>query len=224
MPAAAEDEPRLEITSGTDITAHSSFGYAGAVWALGQNLYAPGWRFKALGGYGSYDYDGSLSSAGGSVPTRFEGDVVLGELMAGRLWRYGEWTVKAYAGVQYEDHGLTPDDPSNAVQGTEWGGIAQVELWRNLGPRNWFSANGSYGTAFGDFWAQARLGHRLTDRISLGLEGGGLGNKGYDAGRGGAFLRLHLGVAELTLSGGVTGDYYGEDTSGYVALGFYRRR
>lgn len=167
---------------------------------------------------------GRLALAGGSVPTRFEGDVVLGELMAGRMWRFGEWIVKAYAGVQYEEHRLAPTDPSNSVKGAEWGAKGQAELWRNLGQNNWFSANGSYGSAFGDYWSQARLGRRLSSLGSLGFEGGGLGNEAYDAGRGGGFVRLHLGAAELTLSGGVTGDYYGEETSGYVALGFYRKR
>jgi hypothetical protein len=223
-PAAAGDAPRFEINSGTDATANSTFGYAGGVWAPGPGLDAPGWRIKALGGYGAYAYDGTLAFAGTSVPVRFQGQAVSGELLAGRAWFHGPWALKAYAGIQFTEHAISPNDPGNAVNGAEWGAKGQIEFWRDLGNRNWLSADASYGAAFGDYFALAKLGHRMSERISLGIEGGGLGNEAYDAGRGGAFVRLHVGGAEITLSGGVTGDYRGEDTSGYVSVGFYRKR
>ena len=68
----------------------------------------------------------------------------------------------------------------------------------------------------------ARAGYRLGPKLSLGLEGGALGNQEYDAGRGGGFVRVNFRNLEATLSGGFTGDYLMNDPSGYVALGFYR--
>ncbi len=222
--AHADDDAGAAYFSGTDVTANSNFGYAGGVWALANSIDSPGLRIRALGGYGQYAYDGSLPLTGGTLPFRFLGDLILGELMAGYLWRHGEWTIKAYAGAQYADHKISPRDPTNSVNGTQWGAKGQIELWRNLGQRNWFSADASYGTAFGDYWVQSRVGHRLNRRLSFGLEIGGLGNEEYNAGRGGAFARLHLKSADVTLSAGATGDYFGEDTSGYVSLGLYRKR
>ena len=62
----------------------------------------------------------------------------------------------------------------------------------------------------------------MRQRLSLGLEGGALGNEEYDAGRGGGFVRGNFRVMEVTLSGGFTGNYLEDDQSFYVALGLYR--
>jgi hypothetical protein len=67
-----------------------------------------------------------------------------------------------------------------------------------------------------------RLGYRVRPRLSLGIEGGALGNEEYDAGRGGGFARVNFRALELTLSGGFTGNYLEDEPSGYVALGLYR--
>jgi len=214
---------RFEVFSGSGLTSNSSFNYAGGVWALGHAVSSPGFRIKALGGFGDYVYDGSVPLSGGIIPARFNGDVLLGELLAGRLWGRGEWTLKTYAGIEYARHDISPDDPSNQVQGSKWGGKLQLETWRNLGTASFFSLDASYGSAFGDYWVQARLGRRVAKKLTVGLEAGGLGNEAYDAGRGGAFLRFHLDSMDFTLSGGVTGDYLNDETGGYVSFGMYRK-
>jgi hypothetical protein len=87
----------------------------------------------------------------------------------------------------------------------------------------WFlSADASYGTAFQEYFGLARIGLRVRPKLSLGLEGGALGNEEYDAGRGGGFMRVNFRTLEMTLSGGFTGNYLEDDPSGYVALGLYR--
>ena len=101
----------------------------GAGYAFGKGLYAPGWRVRAVGILGSYDYRGTLF--GGSL---------------------------------------------------------------------------------------ARVGRRFGPRLSLGLEGGALGNEEYAAGRGGGFVRADLRAVEVTLSGGFTGNYLEDEPSGYVSL------
>jgi hypothetical protein len=80
----------------------------------------------------------------------------------------------------------------------------------------------AYGTAFQEYCSLARLGLRVRPRLSLGLEGGALGNEEYDAGRAGGFVRLNLRDTEVTVSGGFTGNYLEDTPSGYVALGVYR--
>ena len=89
--------------------------------------------------------------------------------------------------------------------------------------KNFFSADASYGDAFGSYWTQIRLGRWITTRISVGIEGGALGNDEYDSGRGGGFLRYYLDKIDLTVSGGVSGNYYGQNTGGYAAFGFYTK-
>lgn len=62
----------------------------------------------------------------------------------------------------------------------------------------------------------------MRPRLSLGLEGGALGNEEYDAGRGGGFVRVNFRDFETTLSGGFTGNYLEDDPSFYLSLGLYR--
>ncbi len=92
-----------------------------------------------------------------------------------------------------------PRDPRNDVQGSEVSLRLLAENWIDLSPRVYLSADVAYGTAFQEYWGLARLGYRVTPRLSLGIEGGALGNEEYNTGRGGGFLRLHLRAAEITL-------------------------
>ena len=49
-------------------------GYVGAGYAFGKAGYAaPGFRLRAVGAYGRYDYEGSLIIDGTSLPTTFDG-------------------------------------------------------------------------------------------------------------------------------------------------------
>ena len=98
---------------------------------------------------------------------------------------------------------------------------ASRERARSLGAQV-LSADATYGTAFQEYWALARLGYRLRARFSLGLEGGALGNEEYNAGRGGGFARVNFGAMEVTLSSDFTGIYLEDDPSFCVALGLYR--
>ena len=213
--------PRYEICSGVGLNSNSVFGYAGGVWAFGRSVDAQGPRVKALTGIGGYDYNGFLPGVAG--PVNFDGDVTLAQLLAGYQWRRGEWIVKAYAGAGFEQHDLSPNDPANSVNGDEFGVMGQIELWRNLGETGWLSLDASYADVFRSYWTQLRLGRRMHKRISAGVEAGAQGNEEYDSGRAGGFLRYHLGRSELTLSGGLSGEYYANDFGGYAAVGLYRK-
>ena len=213
--------PRQEIFSGVSLTSNSIFGYAGAVWAFGRSIEAQGPRVKALTGIGGYVNSGALPSVAG--PVNFDGDVTMAQILAGYQWRRGEWTLKAYAGAGFEKHDLSPDDPANSINGNQFGIMGQLELCRNLGEAGWLSLDASYADVFGSYWTQLRLGRRMHQRFSAGVEAGAQGNQEYDSGRAGAFLRLHMGRSELTASGGLSGEYYSNDFGGYAAFGLYRK-
>ena len=222
--AAANPEEELqhyEVFSGVDVTSNSVFGYFGGVWAPGRDVTQQGLRLKVLGGTGGYDYTTTLPGLTGA--SSVGGDVDLLQLMAGYQWQHGNWTMKTYLGFAVEDHDLKPNDPANSVRGSKAGAIGQVEIWRNLGASAFVSIDASYSTVFESYFAQGRLGKRISKRISFGVEGAALGNEEYESGRGGGFMRLHLGQVDLTLSGGISGNHYGDDTGGYGSLGFYSR-
>ena len=109
------------------------------------------------------------------------------------------------------------------MQGSAIGFRVQAESWLDLSAAWFASADAAYGTAFQEYWSLARLGSAgVGPKVSLGLEGGALGNEEYDAGRGGGFIRVNLRALEMTLSGGFTGNYLEDEPSGYASLGLYR--
>jgi len=218
----ARDFPRFEYSSGFDVTSHSWFGYASAVWAPVKGLDLSGLRLRVMAGHGRYDYDSVLAVGGALVAAEFQGDVTLAEMMAGYAVDLGALWLKGYIGVAYADHNLTPDDPQNDTKGATFGVKGQVEVWLNVTERIWLSADASWSSPFADYWTQLRLGNRFGSRFFAGPEIALLGNREYSAERVGAFARLHIGTSELTISGGVSGNYE-ESESFYASVGLYRR-
>jgi Cellulose biosynthesis protein BcsS len=220
---AEPDQPRTEYFTGFEVSDNYTSGYVGAGYAFGKAGYAaPGFRLRAVGAYGRYDYQGSLLLDSAAQPTTFDGQDGFAAALIGYEFRPGRLIVKLFAGIEGEDQHIVPHDPNNSVQGTALGLRLQAESWIDLSSRTFLSADASYGTAFQEYWSLVRLGYRLMPRLSLGLEGGALGNEEYDAGRGGGFARVNFRTMEVTLSGGFTGNYLEDDPSGYVALGIYR--
>jgi Cellulose biosynthesis protein BcsS len=207
--------------SGFEASDNYTSGYVGGGYAFG-NLYAPGWRARAVGAYGRYHYDGTLFDGSDYRGTTFDGQVGFAAALIGYQFEPGAVIVKLFAGLEAEDQHVEPSDPNNSVQGTELGLRLVAETWYDISSRWFVSADASYGTAFQEYWSLARVGFRVRRKLSLGLEGGALGNEEYDAGRGGGFIRVDFRELEATLSGGFTGDYLMDDPSGYVTLGFYR--
>ncbi len=220
---ASNDAPRAEYFTGFELSDNYASGYVGGGYAFGKaGLYGPGWRLRAVGAYGPYHYDGILRSGDADLPTRFDGEAAYLAALLGYQFQPGRAIVKLFAGIEAEDQRIVPFDPNNSVQGSALGLKLQAEGWLDLSERVFLSADAAYGTAFQQYWTLARLGYRLRPRLSLGLEGGALGNEEYDSGRGGGFVRLTFRNFESTLSGGFTGNYLEDDPSYYFALGLYR--
>ena len=89
--------------------------------AFGKGLYAPGWRVRAAGSLGSYDYRGTLFGGGSDLSTTFDGDANYGAALLGYQFRADTLIVKFFAGVEAEDQRISPRDPDNAVQGSAVG-------------------------------------------------------------------------------------------------------
>ena len=222
-PVRAEpDAPHTEMFTGFETSDNYTSGYVGGGYAFGKGLYDAGFRLRAVGAYGRYNYDGALFDGSDYVATTFDGQVGFAAALIGYQFRPGRVTVKLFGGIEAEDQSITPRDPNNSVQGSEIGVRLLAETWYDISSRWFLSADASYGTAFQEYFSLARVGFRVRPKLSLGLEGGALGNEEYDAGRGGGFVRVNLRKLEMTLSGGFTGNYLEDDPSGYVSLGVYR--
>jgi hypothetical protein len=222
--ASAEPyEPHTELFTGFEASDNYTSGYVGGGYAFGKGLYEPGLRLRAVGAFGSYHYDGTLlTDAGTYLPATFQGEDAFISALAGYQFRPGLAIIKLFAGIEAEDQNIHPFDPKNSVQGTEVGLRLQAETWIDVAPKLFVSADASYGTAFQEYCSLLRLGYRLRPRLSLGVEGGALGNQEYAAERAGGFLRVDIQAVEMTLSGGFTGNYLEDEPSGYIAFGVYR--
>ncbi len=194
----------------------------GAGYAFGKGLHESGWRIRAVGSLGAYDYQGTLFGAGSDLATTFDGHSTFGAAMLGYQLRANSLFLKVFAGIEAENQDISPRDPENSVQGSAVGARFVAETWYEFSPL-WFACiDASYGTAFQQYWSRARLGRRIGPRLALGVEGGALGNEEYDAGRGGAFARFDLRRLEVTIAGGFSGNYLEDEPSGYLSLGVYR--
>lgn len=221
--ALAEPEPhRREVFTGVEVSNNYATVYAGGGYALGAGFHAPGWRVRAVGAWGRYNYGGTLFDGGVSRPTDFDGEVSFLSAQAGYAFHRGRLIAKAFAGLEAVDQRITPFDPDNSVQGSALGLRLTLETWADLSDRWFLSADASYGTAFQEYWELTRIGYRLGEVFAVGIEGGVLGNQEYDAGRGGGFVRGKFKLLEATLSGGFTGDYLLNEPSGYVGFHLYR--
>jgi Cellulose biosynthesis protein BcsS len=127
-PAAAQD-PHAEIFTGLDASNNAVSGYLGAGYAFGKGLYAPGWRVRAIGSLGSYDYRDTLFGAVADLGTTFDGDASYGAALLGYQFRADTLIIKLFAGVEAEDQRISPRDPDNAVQGA----LSASSLWWRVG-------------------------------------------------------------------------------------------
>jgi hypothetical protein len=210
--------PNTEIFTGLEATDNAVSGYVGAGYAFGHGLWESGWRVRAVGSLGAYDYRSTLFRGGSELATTFDGTSRYGAALLGYQLRANSLFLKVFAGFEAEDQSISPRDPNNAVQGSAVGAKLVAESWYDFAPLWFASVDASYGTAFQEYWSRARLGYRVGPRLALGIEGGAVGNEEYDAGRGGAFARLGLRGLELTLAGGFSGNYLEDEPSGYVSL------
>jgi hypothetical protein len=127
--------------------------------------------------------------------------------MLGYLFHRGDMDGGIYAGVDYQNYKLSPDDPTSAVRGTEWGFKVAGDVSTSREGERYFSLAGSYSTAFDSYWARVRTGFNRS-RYTFGAEASAFGSEDFDGQRLGAFLTFDVNLRpnsnpiEVTLSGG----------------------
>jgi hypothetical protein len=164
--AAAEPNagPSWMIFSGGDLWRQGGFLHGGIVYAP-RGLDNDGPLFKLLLAGGQYTYvSGALGNA----------DVTGRELTAQFLpgWRFksGVVEIKLYAGLNLQDHRLSPDDPSSALRGTDVGARAAFELWAEPTANMMIAADGSISTIEKSYSIRGAAGLRVFDLFYTGPE------------------------------------------------------
>jgi hypothetical protein len=198
------------LFGGFDDRSRSYYGYGGIIYAFNRNIAADGFLFRAMGLYNVYDYD-STAVIGGKVDGRMSAfDVLLGYQknipslnLVGRI----------YAGLDYESHRLSPDNPFDTNDGTAYGVHVRGELETPYLSPYYLSLLSSYGSAKRRYWVRGRAGYNFQGFI-LGPEGVVTGNRETKEQRVGGFLTIRhpaLGPFELSVSGGYS---HTEETRG----------
>jgi hypothetical protein len=140
------------------------------------------------------------------VPVTFDGEDAFLSALVGYQFRPGRLIVKLFASrprisISSRTTHIT------RCKAVNWASGCRPRPGSTSRPAFFSPPTPAYGTAFQEYCSLARLGLRVRPRLSLGLEGGALGNEEYDAGRAGGFVRLNLRDTEVTVSGGFTGNY-----------------
>ena len=110
----------------------------------------------------------------------------------------------------------------NPVPGTAFGSKSLIELYSTPTDKTMVEAEGSYSTAFGEYYEQFKIGYAaLGPEIYVGPEAIFLGSQTYNQYRLGAFVSgIKIGKVELGFSGGYLKDR--AQGSGYfVGTDFY---
>ena len=191
--------------TGYDYLRGSNYEFAGAVVALNGNLGRDGYVLHASGAFLDYDLNPGLGRG-------WQGDMMLGYIFSRSNFSGG-----IYAGVDYQDYKLSPDDPTVAVRGAEWGFKVSTNLQTSPNLPYYLSLNAAYTGSFNGYWARARAGINRQG-LTLGPEAIAMGNDGFDAHRLGGFLSFTLDKImqkpiEVTLAAG----HHFLDSSGPVS-------
>jgi hypothetical protein len=193
-PAAAPGTTRGVFFTGYDYLRGVNYEFAGTIVALNGDLGRDGLAFRTYGA--RMDYELNPGDGRG-----WQGDVMLGYIFSRSHFSGG-----IFAGADYQNYKLSPDDPTSVVRGVEWGAKVSGSLTTSKELPYYFDVNAAYTTAFSSYWARARAG--LNRRgMTFGPEGIVMGSDGFDAQRLGGFLsftldKIHDRPIEVTLSAG----------------------
>jgi hypothetical protein len=212
------------IFTGGEVARDSWEGYLGSTWALNRDLSKEGVLFRTMGTYGRYNYDENcVLGTCPSGPQNIDGRMWQGDVMVGYQWVRSTFDVGVYAGVDFVNHRLSPNDLDNPVRGHDTGFKIALDLesHRHTGLPYFYSLEGAYSTAFDTYFLLGRLGLNRNSHI-FGVEGWLLGDETGDAQRLGAFLSFDRPLrpdllAEISLSAG----YQFVDEAGRLCTSFF---
>jgi hypothetical protein len=213
-----ESGDRFLFFSGTDLWRNGGFLHGGLLWSPG-GLDRQGFVLKSLISGGTYRY--TSGSIGGAT---VRGREFVALLMPGWRFKWGTTEVDIYAGLDAENHRLSPDDPDSSLRGTDVGVRMAADYWTEPSQGTMLQLNGSLSTIDNSYSAHAAFGWRMFERFYLGPEIARFSSGDYSQNRVGLQLTsLRAGFFEWSAAVGWAND--SDSRSGaYVRLGMFTRR
>ena len=200
----------LESWAGADITRHYGSIWSGLTWAPLGSLTEDGWRLRTVTGAGRYAYDGWMLASGIPVPARFRGQNAFLDGLIGYHLQLGGLTLKPFAGVGMVQHAVAPLDPVTELTGRAIGVKVALDSWLRLGPAAWLNVDGSWFAVHNTAAIKMRLGTRIWEDLSIGVEASALSDVNQEMRRAGLFLRFAWEAGEVSIGGGLTGNAWAE--------------
>ena len=218
--SASADGSRATVLlfSGADLWRNGGFLHGGALWAPG-GLDREGLTFKAVIAGGSYRY---ISGALGN--TEVKGRELTTELMAGWHFIRGRTELKIFAGLDLQDHRLSPDDVSASLRGSAAGVRTSFDLWSEPTPQTMIEIDGSLSSIGASYSLHGAAGWRIASLFYVGPEMATFGANDYRQHRFGLHATgFRTGQFEWNAAGGFARD--NDDRSGaYIRFGVSTRR
>jgi hypothetical protein len=212
------DRESVLFFAGTDAWGHGYFVHGGLLWSPG-GLDAEGFTFKILLNGGLYRYrSGALAGA------EVAGRKVAGFLAPGWRFKRDNLTVTLFAGLDLQNHRLSPADPAGRLSGDHVGARLAAELWYQPDAVTMIAADASISTIGGDYSARGAIGWRAFNSFYVGPEVQGLQSGEYGQLRIGAHATaFKTGDLEWSAAAGWALD--SDDRSGlYGRLGVIARQ
>jgi hypothetical protein len=218
VPAAAQGAgARALLFSGADLWGHGTFLYGGALWSPG-GLDHDGFTLKALISGGTYNY---ITDALGG--TTVDGRELVAQLLPGWRFKRGATEIKIFAGIDLQDHHLSPNDPGSKLRGSDTGVRAAFEFWSEPTADTMIAIDGSASTIAGSYSIHAATGWRFANRFYLGPEVQAFASDDYRQRRVGAHITaFKIGGAEWSAAAGYAADS-DDRTSAYARFSVSRR-
>lgn len=223
---AVNKEPGQEtvaINGGITVTRpYSLYGDFAMLWGPG-GLDNSGFRVRLATVDGRYSY-----LQDNNFGPRLYGNGEEGSGMVGYEFVQGKTSILLATGLDYVTGSSNPPiatgNTSNPVPGTTFGSKSLVELYSTPTDKTMVEAEGSYSTAFREYYEQFQVGYAaLGPEIYIGPEAIFLGDENYDEYRFGAFVSgIKIGKVELGFSGGYLRDR-AQGSGYYVGSDFYVR-
>jgi hypothetical protein len=202
--AAAADKPHAnDVTAGFNVAPQSLYWYGEVDHAFNGDIDKTGFLLRISSSLAAYNYEATLARLG-----EIDGLLYQVDVMPGYQIVRGGSTFGAYLGFDFQDSQLSPNDPTNAVNGSK-GGIKialSYEYDEKKDPITG-SVDGEYSSVFDTYYVEAKLGLRLGDKLVAGPEAEADGDTGYNGQTLGGYATYTFDVAEdvsfdATLSAG----------------------
>jgi len=184
--------------SGFDLWRSGGSVYGGVQWSPG-GLNEDGFTLKLLLAEGSYRYRAGK--------TDINGTGLLASLMPGWRIKRDNVEIKVFAGLDFQNHRLSPDDPTNSLRGNHAGVRVGAELWWEPMPAFMLASSFSGSTIGNSFGVRGAAGWRVMDRFWAGPEIETSGDQIYRQYRVGAHITsFKTAIFEWSLGAGYVQD------------------